>query len=330
MKMRRLCLILLGFTLVGCNGEGTKPDPLKVGIDTFVGFAPVFLARDLPIFNDLGVEVEPQIIMDTTERTSALAGGKIDALCTTADSLLLTASNGVDLVIVAAVDVSAGADGIIARKEIGSVRDLAGKTVAFQEAMPSHFFLLSLLQREGLKASDILGVHMNADEAGAAFIAGKVDAAVTWEPWLSRAHQEGKGNILASTADHPGVLVDVLAVRRDVLQRREREVAALYLGWMRAIDRWKGDRAESERLMSTRLGLPLEEFQRNVTTVRFADKAFNEAFFRRGEKASIWDLAENAVATWKGAGIIKPTSTFNPGSHISARIVELGSKAESK
>lgn len=315
--MRKLHMLLVALLLSGCNGI-REPEPLKVGIDTFVGFAPIFLAQDM------GVKVKPEIIMDTVARTTALASGDIDALCTTADSLLLAAANGVDLVIVAAVDESAGADGIIVRKEIDSVRDLSGKTVAFQEAMPSHFFLLSLLQRERLDPSDILRVHMNADEAGAAFIAGKVDAAVTWEPWLSRAVEGDKGKILMSTAEFPGVLVDVLAVRRDVLQRHERQVVELYLGWMRAIDRWKVNRAESERLMSTRLGLPLEEFRRNVTAVRFADKAFNERFFAHNQKASIWSLGQSAVTTWKRAGVIKPASTFDPLHHISDEIVELG------
>lgn len=330
--MRRIkaityCL-LIAISCACCRSR--KSEPIKVGIDTFVGFAPIYLARDKEKFKPYDLTVEPQIIMDTMERTTALASGRIDALCTTADSLLLAASNGVDLVVVAAVDESAGADGIVVKPGIKSVKDLSGRTVAFQEAMPSHFFLLSVLESARLKPSDILGIHMSADDAGAAFIAGKVDSAVTWEPWLSRAVQAGKGQLLVSTATNPNILIDVLAVRRDVLERRERDVLGLYLGWMNAIELWKQNREASERIMSSRLKLPLEEFHSNVATVRFADKKFNEAFFTTHSESSVWALGRRSVAIWKRAGVIQEASTFNPDLHITDKIVKLGEPAKLK
>ena len=45
-----------------------------------------------------------------------------------------------------ALDDSAGGDGIVARKEIRSVRDLRGKRVAVQAGSVSQFFLNVLLR----------------------------------------------------------------------------------------------------------------------------------------------------------------------------------------
>src|SRR4051794_30218651 len=122
MRAKKIATILLFLCcLAGISCHNSAREPLRVGIDTFVGFAPVYLARDLGYFDEYDVKVEPQVIMDTMERTTALAGGRIDALCTTADSLLLAAANGADLVIVAAVDESAGADGIVSRPSVTSL-----------------------------------------------------------------------------------------------------------------------------------------------------------------------------------------------------------------
>jgi NitT/TauT family transport system substrate-binding protein len=38
-----------------------------------------------------------------------------------------------------------------------------------------------------MSEKDIQSIQMEQDKAGAAFVAHKVDAAVTWEPWLTRA-----------------------------------------------------------------------------------------------------------------------------------------------
>src|ERR1022692_1391245 len=54
---------------------------------------------------------------------------------------------------------------------------------------------------------------MEPDVAGAAFLAGRIDAAVTWEPWLSKARTRPGGKVLLTSADVPGIIVDVVTVR---------------------------------------------------------------------------------------------------------------------
>jgi NitT/TauT family transport system substrate-binding protein len=319
-----ISVILISLT---SSCETTKPpSPLKVGIDQFVGFAPIYLATERNIYKDLGIEVEPQMIIDTVSRNSSFQSGRSDAICTTVDSLLLAADKGMDLVIIGAVDQSLGADGVVARPNIQSINDLKDKTVAFQEAMPSHFFIFWLLDKNGMSKSDILAVSMNADEAGAAFMAGKLDAAVTWEPWLSKAVESGKGRLLTSTRDHPGILIDVLAVRRDVLERRERDVIALYKGWMRAVELAHNDPGGSNLVMSQKIGIELNDFRTQLDKVKLADQAFNEQFFRKDNPGSIWNLGTQAIALWKKAGVIDPKDNFDPSKHITDRIVMLASK----
>src|SRR4030042_6599671 len=98
------------------------------------------------------------------------------------------AENPIPVKQVLALDDSHGGDGIVAKKEIKTVKDLKGKTVAAQlGAGASYFWLNYVLAQNGMKLSDLKTIDMKAGDAGSAFVAGKVGVAVTWEPWLSQA-----------------------------------------------------------------------------------------------------------------------------------------------
>ena len=93
------------------------------------------------------------------------------------------------------LDTSNGADAIVAKKGIKSVKDLKGKKVAATDGEINHMMLIAALDRNGMTQDDIDFVNMNADDAGGAFVAGKLDAAVTWEPWVTKSKSAG-GNVI--------------------------------------------------------------------------------------------------------------------------------------
>jgi len=51
-----------------------------------------------------------------------------------------------------------------------------------QKGLPSDFFLRALLQQNGINVQEINYIDMETAQAGAAFLAGDLDAAVVWEP----------------------------------------------------------------------------------------------------------------------------------------------------
>ena len=66
---------------------------------------------------------------------------------------------------------------------------------------------------------------MTADDAAAAFIAGRVPVAVTWEPNLTLVKTKKVGKVLIDSSATPGVIVDVLALScktiKEKAERRE-------------------------------------------------------------------------------------------------------------
>ena len=84
------------------------------------------------------------------------------------------------------------AQAIIVRDDspLRSVAQLKGKKVAVTKAAGSHYLLLAALAKAGLKFSDIEPAYLTPADGRAAFENRKVDAWVTWEPFLSGAQQQ--------------------------------------------------------------------------------------------------------------------------------------------
>ena len=127
---------------------------------------------------------------------------------------------GADTKVIMVQDYSAGADGLIAKSDIKSVKDLKGKNVAIELGGSDHLFLLKCLENAGLTTKDVNLVNMSTGDASNAFISGQVDAAAIWEPSLSMAQKETGGNILASTkdAEYEGLIPAVLATNGNALK----------------------------------------------------------------------------------------------------------------
>jgi NitT/TauT family transport system substrate-binding protein len=293
-------------------GRSEARKPLTIGLGPWIGFGPFYLAREKGFFKEAGVDVDLVVLTGLAERNSALRAGHIDALAAPVDYFVFGAGNGLPSLIVAAVDESSGGDGIVAKNEIRRVEDLRGRKIAFQRGLPGEFFLRSLLDNCGISMDEVQGFDMETANAGAAFLAGRVDAAVVWEPWLSKA-SEGGGRVLASTRDFPGLIVDVLAFNPDSARRRPADVRRVVSALLRAVEYWKTNPDEANKIMAPRFQVSPEKFAAILSGARFMDLHGNRAFFGSGGKESpVRVVVDRAVKVWGQAGILR--TPFDPGS----------------
>jgi NitT/TauT family transport system substrate-binding protein len=206
---------------------------------------------------------------------------------------------GKEFQYVLALDDSAGGDGIIARKEIKSIRDLRGRRVAVHEGSVSQFFLNVLLRDAGLSEKDVQVINMTHGDAGAAFVAGRVDAAVTWEPWLSKGKAAPHGHMLVDSAHTPGLITDVLVFRRDVVENRPREIQSVVDAWNKAVTQWERNPGESNEIMARAVGDWLKDpklFADALTGVRFYSKPANARFFGTPQNpGALYKVIQHAI-----------------------------------
>lgn len=204
-------------------------DRLRVGHDLWIGFSGVFLAQELGYFTDLGLEVDLRGFPGPGDSIPPVLAGHLDATLTTLHNLaLIGGSEEASIAAIYFLDASNGADAIVARSGIASVSDLRDQDIAVTLNEANHMLLILALESAGLNERDVHVVNMSADDAGAAFLAGRVDAAVTWEPWVSRARSGGDGDVIFSTRDVPDTIINTVSVRRDTLEQKA-EIFARFL-----------------------------------------------------------------------------------------------------
>lgn len=310
-RLRRIIVLLsaLGLLLAGCGGNGTEqkaaePVKFKLAHCTWVGYGPLYIAKEKGFFEKYNIAPELVIIEDESQYAGAMASGQIQALGNVLDREVIHYAKGTPERVVFAMDESAGGDGIVAKKEITKVEDLKGATVGLDKSSTSYFFFLSVLDKYGLKEEDVTIQEMGAGDAGAAFVAGKLDAAVTWEPWLTNAGQREGGHVLVTSKDFPKTIVDVVVVREDFAKEHPEAVEGLTRAWFDAIDYYRRHVDEGNKIMAAALGLKPEEVAEMARGVRFFGKDDNLAFFDESAGDSIYNMAGRAVNFWTGKGIV--------------------------
>lgn len=300
-------VLLLGLAFLPITG-GTVAlaDTVKIAHSTWVGYGPLYIARDKGFFKQNGVDVDLVLMEDPKERFPTLMADRIQMIASTVDTALLYLKKPNDFQYVVAIDDSNGGDGIVAKKEITSVADLKGKNVGVSEGSVSDFYLNVLLTKAGLKESDLKTVNMTAADAGGAFVAGRLDAAVTWEPWLSRGKATQFGHLLTDSSKTPGLITDVLIVKADWAKSHEKDIAAIVKSWNEAVAFYEQHPDEAIPIMAKGVGGWLKDpkdFKDTLSGIKFYDAAANKAFF--GTPANPGPLAQTvqqAIGIWGGYG----------------------------
>src|SRR5579883_1772391 len=120
-------LVAVILTLVGVGWRpgpvGAAAETLHLGYSTWVGYGPLFLARDYRYFDEAGVNVELTNIEDPKLRFAALAAGKLDGLVTTLDTMSLYWKPTLQFQAVLGLDDSKGGGGL-SRREGGRGGDV--------------------------------------------------------------------------------------------------------------------------------------------------------------------------------------------------------------
>ena len=315
--IRNLCAALLTVAVIaGAGIAASIAKPLKLAHSTWVGYGPLYIARDKGFFKAEGLDVELIIMEDVKTRLPALAAGRLDVAVTTVDTVLNFYTEKRPYRYLFAVDDSKGGDGIVANKDIKTIADLKGKKVGYTEGSVSQFYLSVLLKQAGLTLKDIDSLNMTAGDAGAAFVAKRIDAAVTWEPWLTRGKQAKHGHLLVDSSTSPGLITDIMVTTPETLKARKSDFQALYRAWVKAIEWQKANPEEADAIMAKGVGGWLkkpEVFAETRAGIAFYDAAMNKAFIgTQAKPGGIVTTIANAQTLGREAGLfnldMKPSS----------------------
>ena len=255
---KSLCLLACVALLLALPGCTREPESaLRIGTNVWIGSEPLYLARELGRLPPAAVQLVEY--PSASEVLRAFRNQAIDGMVISLDELFGLAADGFEPRIILVVDVSHGADVIVGRRGMRSMQDLKGKSVAVEGSAVGAFVLSRALALNGMQAGDVNVVHLETNEQPSAFEKGQVDGAVTFDPYRAKFLRAG-AKILFDSKQIPGEIVDLLAVRANVLEQRPKAVRALLAGWFAAIDYMKGDPQDAARRMGIRQQTTGEQF----------------------------------------------------------------------
>lgn len=260
----------------------TTDKPFKIGMVTFAGYAPFYLAKEKELFDGLPVELHR--IEEIASIRAGMANGTLDAYLATPD-IALDINERPPGIAVWAIDESSGGDGVVVADGINSLKDLKGKKIAAEPGLPPNFVLLYLLHKNGLSLSDVKFQDMTTQNAATAFVAKSVDAAGLYEPYLSTSKGQREGSkVVLSSADTPGMIVDLIFVRKEALDKRPGDVKKVIAGWRKAVKLIEQSPDSSNEIMAKAFNLPVADFKDIAGGVKWLDVADNQKLFGSQEK----------------------------------------------
>ena len=179
-----------------------------------------------------GISVDIVQINDYVESINLYTAGEFDGVtATNMDTLSIPAGSGVDTTALIVGDFSNGNDAVILKGE-GTIESLAGMPVNLVELSVSHYLLARALDSVGLAERDLAGVVNTSDaDMIAAFATDDVQAVVTWNPLVSTIAEDPEANILFTSADIPGEIIDMMVVNTEVLEANPDFGRALVGAW---------------------------------------------------------------------------------------------------
>ena len=310
-----LCTLIL---VRGFSSLGHDDDTIILGLDIWVGFAPLHLADELGYFADEGLDVELITLKGTSEMRAALTSKRVHGVTTSLDTALRNRAVGTPARVALALDRSAGADGLVLREPLTEVGQLRGAQVALQAATPSEFLFLFLLDQAGVPLDSVQRINMDSADAGAAFVAGRVDAAVTWEPWLSQAAASEGAHLAATTGEYGHVIVDVLLLRDDLLDGDPDAVDGIRRAWYRALDAFEADPEGSIARMAPHYGVEAVVFADMVSGLEYLDEAANAELLADLDDGPAAQVVSAANRILQATGVIdravQPDELIHPSS----------------
>ena len=296
-RIARLACVLLAWSAGGLHSAQAQ---IKVGVSDWTGWVAWYVAEQQGFFKKYGADVKLVWFANYSDSIAALSTGQLDANCQTWSDTLGPLSKGIALKVVLVNDNSDGNDALMVGPKIARFADLKGRTIALEQYSISHFVLFTALARNGMSPADVKVVNLSAGDAAAAFISGRVDGAVLWNPWISQIESSGKGRPLFTSKQMPGLIPDLLVARSSAVTARRKDLVAMARAWFDTVDYIHRHPDAAVAIMSRVVGMDAKDYKVFLPGTRFFDAAANTEAFNPANPRSLVAVAP-AIASFLSA-----------------------------
>lgn len=266
MKKVILTAVIPALLLGACTTQPSQSSLDTVHIGTFssaIDYAPYYIAKNQGWFEEAAkkygaAKVEYTEFQSLPPINEAIATNNMDIVFEAEPPALIGKAAGIDLKIKGAGVILN--EPLLVRKGAGiaSVKDLKGRKIAALSGTSAHYWLLKILEQNGLSKNDAQVIDMSPPDARAAFESGDVDAWAIWSPWVEQQEIAGKGEALPNTMFIQSIIIARGGFDRDYPALTKDIVAVV----QKAKEWIMQNPAQAQQIVSTELKLPLEVVQK--------------------------------------------------------------------
>ncbi len=266
--MKRLIatLVVSTFALTAAARAEDKPAKVTVGYLNLVNAQLVtkhlgLLAKEMP-----GVDIKYVKVGGGGDMLRAIAGNDVDFGGLGNPPTAIGATRALPIKGILVINLLDYVESLVVRtdKNIASLKDLKGKTVAAPFGSTTHYLLLQALKDEGVDPASLKILDLAPSDIAAAWLRGDIDAAWFWEPNLDKAVKNG-GKILITSGEmtkrgYP--TWDIGVVMNAFAEKYPSYVEKFIKAECEGIDFWLKNPEKTAEIIAEELSLPLPDATR--------------------------------------------------------------------
>ncbi|SKA81122.1 NitT/TauT family transport system substrate-binding protein [Prosthecobacter debontii] len=288
-----------------------QKEPLRVAVGMWPGTESLILARDA---GDLKYGEVNLVEMNWTSAAMRAVGNRVvDAAVLSLDEVIRQIQQGYPLKIIAVLDISRGADVLVAKPSIASAADLKGGRIGYEPRTSGAWLLSKALSNANLKLTEVQPVPVNPAEVEEIFKELSLDGVVLAEPWRERMGELNLTRIYDSST--PGAsIVRVLAINPDAIEPHEKVLRSLlqaHFKWIRKLR----EAQEIPALVLRREGLSQEVFQEVLKQIESVDLDRNQQLLDLRDPwlgRLFMGLQSGLIEGVSTATVVQPGEVFEP------------------
>lgn len=277
---------IAAISIAACGGgsgssaaSGTKT--LTMGTEPWIGYGPWWIVASKGFDKQHGFTLKLTNFTQDSDLAAAFASGKVEAENLSLNAGLTHLAAGQPVTFPLFMDISRTADAILGGPKVKSVADLRGKTVAYEEGTTSDVLLRYALSQNGMTINDVKPVHLPASQAGSAAIAGRVDAAVTYEPYLTAALKKGQGfREIYTAGQRPGLISDMLAINNEFAKSNPQLMVHALQAWNDAVNFYAKHTSQAQAIIAKHVGASPQELATTFKGVQLFNLSQSQDFLR--------------------------------------------------
>lgn len=298
------------------DGVYNGSEKVYISLDEFIGWKSLLDANGGLVTTDdsinakNGICIEYVIMNDANASSNALISGELQGAGYTVNRYAFLQTKfdeaGLPVIMPYITNYSNGGDGIIATADILSIEDLVGKKIAVPRYSEAQTLVEYLIRNANLTDAEKKSIRSDivyfetADDTAKAFFSGTVDAAATWEPYLTQAASSTDSRILFDTSMSTNLILDGLVFRQDFVDENSEFIVKLIDGALQARDMYTKDYDSIKKMPMFELMTNSEIYEMcaGASLATWADNAnllVGTAKNMYAEMANIWiGVGENA------------------------------------